>query len=406
MAISSTSGLSSASTTTRSVSARLSHDSFIDVTGSSVVKNALQKSIYETISGNSISEGSDKTERAILTAPQQIAFTSSKDSASKSSDATSSIGNSIIENSVMISPETKVPTKIRVPSVVLETSIIVTVVAIESKELTPLLTPTKMLSATLAPTTSFSIDTSVVRSTAVTASIDTILDAETHSTSFSEPVLFSGSFAIGSDIFNIDTLDKDLRSYNGELLNTFDQITSTFLDCEIIALINDKATNKVVIVFRMDNFDQFMIKVTDVFFDRKVFYNGFVVVEHADDYLRSPIVDSLARMSEPSDSISFTRDQARDAATRNKKIIKNSGINMDLNYTIFGEPADRTKAARLLEIGAFDYSFNSSIQTDNIYVHKVYGIDILMSTLSSTLTSSVRSTRSAPVSSLTVRTST
>ncbi len=195
------------------------------------------------------------------------------------------------------------------------------------------------------------------------------------------PTIFSGSVVVGSDIYNIDTttINKDLRSYSGELLSSFDQTESMLIDCEIIALI--RHNNKVIIPFRMGEGTLFMIKIWDMFFDRKVFYNGMSIIELADDYLVNDFVHDAPRMTEPTDSLSFTRDQAKSAVQRNKDILISSGINVDLNYVITGEDADdRNKAKKLLEIGAFDYDFNSKIQNNSIFIHKIYNLSIMMVT--------------------------
>lgn len=194
--------------------------------------------------------------------------------------------------------------------------------------------------------------------------------------SFANPVLFSGSFAIGSDSYNLDTPLKDLRSYSGELLNSFDQLSSTFPECEIVAMIRDDR-NKVIIVFRMSNFNNFQIKVFDTFYDRKVFYNGYSTTETANSFLNSPFVASMTRDDPPSDILSFTRDQAKEALIRHKETIKKYGINVDLNYSIFGTDDERIAAKKLLELGVFDYNYNPDIQDDSIFVHKIYGTDMV-----------------------------
>jgi len=192
------------------------------------------------------------------------------------------------------------------------------------------------------------------------------------------PTLFSGSFSMGSDIYGIDTPSEDLRSFSGELLSSFDQLDSALPECEIIALI--KTANKVVIPFRMGNYDQFSIKIWDMFFDRKVFYNR--AIDARDNYLNTSFYilpdGKIAIMRDPSDTLSFTREQASIATQRNKDILNRNGINVDLNYVIIGDDVDnKNKAKRLLEIGAFDYDFNNNIQQDTMFVHKIYGMSII-----------------------------
>jgi hypothetical protein len=94
----------------------------------------------------------------------------------------------------------------------------------------------------------------------------------------------------GIDVYNLDTVATDLRSYSGELLSSFDQLTespSSIYECEIISLIYDSKNKKIIVPFRMGDYDSFMIKITDMFFDRKVFFNGLVVVEDADEFLQT-----------------------------------------------------------------------------------------------------------------------
>lgn len=188
--------------------------------------------------------------------------------------------------------------------------------------------------------------------------------------------LFSGSISIGSDIYNLDTPSDDLRSFSGELLSSFDQFDSTFQECEIIATIKDDR-NKVIIVFRMSNFNNFLIKVFDTFYDRKVFYNGYSTIETANSFLNSPFVNSMNVSDPPSDILSFTRSQAQEALIRQKEVIKKYGINTDLKYSIFGADDDRIVAKKMLELGAFDYDYNADIQNDSIFVHKIYATDLV-----------------------------
>jgi hypothetical protein len=191
------------------------------------------------------------------------------------------------------------------------------------------------------------------------------------------PTIFSGSFIVGSDVYNLDTtaINQDLRSYSGELLSSFDQSESTLIDCEVIALI--RHNNKVIIPFRMGEGTMFMIKIWDMFFDRKVFYNGMSIIELADDYLVSDFVHDAPRMLTPADSLSFTRDQAKSATQRNKNVLMDRGINVDLNYVVTGDNEDDiNKAKKLLEIGTFDYEFNSKIQNNGIFIHKIYNLSL------------------------------
>lgn len=348
-----------------------------------------------------------KIERASLSSQQQIAITNAEDSEKennsnltyeqaansnekniskediKSANIASNILKSITTVSTdIVTDENKCSnSKIKIPPA---TSLSViknaTIITKEStiKDNSPILMPTPTIPSIKKQTTSY------FSSTVITSSMihgESEITTETHSTTFSEPVLFSASFAIDSDIFNIDTLTKDLRSYSGELLSSFDQLVST-PECEIIALIKNPNTNTVVVVFRMGDFDQFSCKVYDMFFDRKVFWNGYSTLETADDFLKSTFVDEAPPMEEPTDTLSFTRDQAKQAVVRNKNLINSSGINTDLNYVIFGEADDKIKATRLLEIGAFDYQYNPVIQNDNIFVHKIYGISISIPSLS------------------------
>jgi hypothetical protein len=225
----------------------------------------------------------------------------------------------------------------------------------------------------------YSSSTSYLASGIVTASISSalVVAPEVSRTSFSltDPVLFSGSFAIGSDAFDIDTPTTDLRSYNGELLSSFDQVEATYPDCDILAVIKDDDSNKVIVVFRLGEDEEFKIKITDMFFDRKVFYNGFTTVELADEYLKSKFVDDESPMDSPSDFIYFSRLQALECAQRNKNVLVKNGINVDLNYVIVEDDINKKLTAqKLLQIGAVDYDYNEHIQSDSIYVHKIYSI--------------------------------
>ncbi len=190
------------------------------------------------------------------------------------------------------------------------------------------------------------------------------------------PTLFSGSISAGADVYNIDTPSEDLRSFSGELLSSFDQLDSTFPECEIIATIKDDR-NKVIIVFRMSGFNNFLIKIFDAFYDRKVFYNGYSTIETSNSFLNSPFIASMNRSDPPNNILSFTRDQAREALVRQKEVIKKYGINTDLKYSIFGTAEDRITAKKMLELGVFDYDYNANIQSDTIFVHKIYGTDLL-----------------------------
>lgn len=210
-------------------------------------------------------------------------------------------------------------------------------------------------------------------------------------TFFSDPVLFSGSFSIGSDSYNIDTFDKDLRSYNSELLSSFDQISFPFTECEIISLIKNEQ-NKVIIVFRLGEFDNFMIKIFDMFYDRKVFYNGYSTIDSSNLFLNSPFVSSMSRTDPPSDFLAFNRNQAKEAVVRNKDTIEKYGINIGLKYSIFGSDSEIARATKLLEIGAFDYNYNPNIQNDTIFIHKIFGID-----LASTIGGTISTSTSTPV---------
>jgi len=254
---------------------------------------------------------------------------------------------------------------------------------------TPLVS-TSQESTITNPSISYGSDTVV----AEMVTEEDLSDTTTRSTSifFEDPVTTSGSFAIGSDLFNLDTLDKDLRSYSGELLSSFDQIESTYPECEILALIRDD--NKVIIVFKLGMFDNFMIKIQDMFYDRKVFWNGFSAVEDAGDFLNTDFLVGSAPMMTPLNHLFFTRSKAIEGFNRNKALIINCGIN--LNYTIFGDRKDDAK--KLLEIGAFDYDYNELIQNDSIFVHKIFSIDFTLPPITSTSLS----TTTSPDSSTTI----
>ncbi|MFA5174628.1 MAG: hypothetical protein WC438_05600 [Candidatus Pacearchaeota archaeon] len=245
---------------------------------------------------------------------------------------------------------------------------------ITNKSLTPIIAPTPIVDMTVKSIEIPSTKTVVSSLISDKDEINTRMRSMSLDVSFPETTLFSGSFAVGSDIYNLDTPDKDLRSYTAELLSSFDQLSSMLSECEIIAMIKDN-NGKVVIVFRMGDFNNFLIKVSDTFYDRKVFYSGYTTIETANSFLVSPFVDSIPRTDPPSDMLSFNREQAKEAAVRNKATMNKYGINIDLNYSIFGTDEERAKAKRLLEIGVFDYNYNPHIQDDSIFVHKIYGAD-------------------------------
>jgi hypothetical protein len=241
------------------------------------------------------------------------------------------------------------------------------------RELTPILQPTSMVASVARPASPqiITVITSSLIPIAAGGAAPIIGPTELHTGS----MLYSGSFAIGSDVYNLDTPSDDLRSFNGELISSFDQLgSSTALpECELIALI--KTNNKVVVAFRLGSYDQFSIRIWDMFFDKKVFYNGFTTIDLRGDYLTTDFLTGAPLMSAPSDVLSFTRNQAKSGAQRNKDILKRNGINIDLNYVITGDDIDnKNKAKKLLEIGVFDYNFNSHIQQNTIFVHKIYGI--------------------------------
>jgi hypothetical protein len=252
---------------------------------------------------------------------------------------------------------------------------------VQNKDFTPVARPTPVIDSVIKKDETAKTQTKTVTSTLLDRETKTDIRSEEKEvvSSFSDPVLFSGSFAIGSDSYNLDTPNKDLRSYSQELLSSFDQLGSTFPECEIIAMIKDER-GKVIIVFRLSDFNNFLIKIFDTFYDRKVFYNGYSTIETANTFLVSDFVSSMPRTESPNDILSFTRNQAKEAVTRNKDTIKKYGINVDLNYSIFGTDEDCIKAKKLLEIGAFDYNYNPNIQDDTIFVHKIYGSDMVSAT--------------------------
>jgi hypothetical protein len=240
---------------------------------------------------------------------------------------------------------------------------------IANKNITPLIAPTPIIETlVLIPETQTVISSIVAE--------DEELTSTTSAMTYSDPVLFSGSFAIGSDTFNLDTPEKDLRSYSAELLSSFDQLASSFTECEIITVILDPQTGKVVIPFRLGIGNQFMIKMSDMFYDRKVFYNGFSTIDSAHNFINTSFKVNMTAFDPPSDILLFSREQAKEATIRNKNLLSEYGINTSLNFTIFGEDEDKIKAKKLLEVGVFDYGYNSFLQDDSIYVHKIYCVDV------------------------------
>lgn len=188
-------------------------------------------------------------------------------------------------------------------------------------------------------------------------------------------IVMSGSIlGVGSDLYNLDSDLTDMRSYYGELLTTFDQLESSGLELEIVALLHDKRRQKIVIPFRLSTFDQFFIKIYDMFYDRKVFYNGFSIVEEADQYLNTYMYSDTL-MTEPSRALFFSRDKAIECHRRNFDFLSSYGIK-DLNLVVLSDSdSKRQTATKLLQMGCVEYDYNSNIMSDTIFVHKIFALN-------------------------------
>jgi len=183
---------------------------------------------------------------------------------------------------------------------------------------------------------------------------------------------------LGNDIYNLDNIYKDLRSYNGELLNSFDQV-ETVNECELIAIIHDKENDKILIPFMMKNFSLFYVKVFDMFYDRNLFLKESTVrpSQQTIDYLWTDFYSSdatkIVNDFKGSQALQITRTDAKIFADKNKDVLKRNGIDIGLTYTIFGDSDEiRDKAKQYLEIGCFEHEYNEFVQDDNVFIYKIY----------------------------------